>query len=180
MTEPAFPDDPLEFLRPSPEHLQWVVLHTKPRCEKKLVLHSRQKQARTYMPTVRRVHNYGKRVRHHDVPLFNGYVFAQIERADRAWFRQNPYVANLIEVMEEERMLASLRTVAEALRAEVPVEVLPFLQPGRTVKIIGGPMKGAEAVVAEIKGKNRVILHLELIQQSVAMEIDAAYLKAAD
>ena len=178
MTPPS--DDPLEFLQPSPGGRQWVVLHTRPRCEKKLVRHSRQRDAIAWLPTVRRVHNYGKRVRHHDVPLFNGYVFAQIDTQDRDWFRGSPYTANLIEVRHEMRLLAPLRAVAEALRAEVPVEVLPFLQPGRTVKIIGGPMKGAEAVIAEIKGKHRVILHLELIQQSVAMEIDPAYLQAAD
>lgn len=172
--------DPLDILRPSPEGRMWVVLHTRPRCEKKLMVHARQRDAVTWLPVVRRVHNYGKRVRHYDVPLFGGYLFAQIDADDKAWFRGTPYTANLIEARDEEKLLAPLRAVAEALRAEVPVEVLPFLQPGKTVRIVGGPMKGTEAVVAEVKGQNRVILHLELLQQSVAMEIDPAYLKAAE
>ena len=180
MTDPPAQNDPDAALRPAEPGFVWVVLHTKPRCEKKLVLHSRQREARMYLPTVPRVHNYGARVREYEIPLFSGYVFGCIAREDLAWFRGNPYVANLLPVPDEEELLKSLRGLADALRAEVPVEVLPFLQPGRRVKVIGGPMKGMEAEVAEVKGRKRVVLRLELIQQTVAMEIDAAYLKSAD
>lgn len=174
------PDHPLAILTPAPDHWQWVVLHTRPRCEKKLLHHARQKPCRTYLPTTRRAHNYGKRVREYDVPLLNGYVFACIPAEERVWFRNNPYVANLLEVPDESKFLAPLRAMADALTQGLEVEIIPYLKPGKTVKIIGGPMKGLEAVIAEIKGKNKVILQLELIQQSVALEIDTAWIKAAE
>jgi transcriptional antiterminator RfaH len=174
------PDHPLVLLTPAPPEQRWVVLHTKPRCEKKLMQHARQKPCRTWIPTTRRAHHYGRRVREYDVPLINGYVFACVHNEDLGWFRNNPYVANLLEVPNEQQFLTPLRAMAEALSQGLEMEVLPYLKPGKTVVIRGGPMKGLEAVIAEIKGKNKVILQLELIQQSVALEIDTAWIKAAD
>jgi transcription antitermination factor NusG len=174
------PDHPLALLTPAPPDQRWVVLHTRPRCEKKLVHHARLRPCRTYLPTTRRAHNYGRRVREYDVPLINGYVFACVQNEDLTWFRNNPYVANLLEVPDEAQFLAPLRAMADALSRGLDMEVLPYLKPGKTIVIIGGPMKGLEAVIAEVKGKNKVILQLELIRQSVALEIDTAWIKSAD
>jgi len=173
-------EDVSELLQPAPAGWQWVVLHTKPRCEKKLQLMGRMKEAKSFLPTLRRVHNYGARVRNFDVPMFTGYLFSMIRSEDKSWFRQNPYVANLMEVAREESLLGPLRAIASSLAAGQELEVLDYLQAGKPVRITGGPMKGLEAVIAEVKGQNKVLLNLELIQQSVIMEIDSAYLKSAE
>ena len=36
-------------------------------------------------------------------------------------------------------------------------------------------MKGLEAAIAEVRGKDKVILQLELMQQSMVLETSAAY-----
>jgi hypothetical protein len=41
-------------------------------------------------------------------------------------------------------------------------------------------MKGLEAEVIEVKGVKNVLLHLDMIQQTVAMEIEVSYLKLVD
>lgn len=170
-------ENPLDFLTTAPETEQWVVFHSKPRCEKKIQLLQRQKPAHIFLPCLKRVHNYGGRHREYDIPMFTGYVFGRILREDKQWYRQNPNVANIIEVIHEKTFLPPLRAIAEALQGGLDLEVYPNLQPGRKVLIIGGPMKGVEAEVIELKGRNKVVIHLELIQQSVAMEIDLAYIK---
>ncbi|MDA0577099.1 MAG: hypothetical protein O3B24_03265 [Verrucomicrobia bacterium] len=55
------------------------------------------------------------------------------------------------------------------------LEVLDYLQLGKPVRITGGPMKGLEAAIAEVRGKDKVILQLELMQQSMVLETSAAY-----
>ena len=175
MTDPV--TSPLDFLHPAPEGWQWVVFHSKPRCEKKVEALQRQRPAKIFLPCLERVHNYGARKRINLVPMFTGYVFGMIQKEDQRWFRQNPNVANILEVLNEKPFLAPLRAVAEALQAGMSLEVFPEMAPGRKVQIIGGPMKGLEAEVMEIKGVKNVLLRLEMIQQTVAMEIDVAYIK---
>lgn len=175
MTDPS--DNPLDFLNPSPEGWQWVVFHSKPRCEKKVENLQRQKPARIFLPCIERVHNYGARKRVNQIPMFAGYVFGMIRQDDKRWFRQNANVANILEVVDEKQFLTPLRAVATALQEGFDLEVYPNFAPGRKVRITGGAMKGVEAEVTEIKGKSSVLIRLDLIQQTVAMEINMSYLQ---
>lgn len=169
--------NPLDMLTPAGEGRQWVVLHTKPRCEKKVLVLRAQRPADMFLPCLERVHNYGARERRYEVPMFTGYVFAKIMREDQRWFRQNHNVANVIEVENEDRLLEPLRAIATALSAGTPMEVLPTLRPGQRIRVTGGSMKGLETDIVEINGENRIVIHVEMIQQSVALEIDPAYVK---
>ncbi|WFB36587.1 transcription termination/antitermination NusG family protein [Kiritimatiellota bacterium B12222] len=171
------PLSPLDFLHPAPEGWQWVVFHSKPRCEKKIASLQRLRPAKIFLPCLERIHNYDGRTRTNHIPMFTGYVFGMIQKQDRRWFQQNPNVANVIEVVHETSFLHPLRTIALAQQAGLALEVYPDFSPGRKVEIIGGPMKGLEAEVTEIKGKKTLWIRLDLIQQSVAMEIDISYLK---
>lgn len=170
-------ENPLDFLNPSPEGWQWVVFHSKPRCEKKVESLQRQRPAHIFLPCLERIHNYGARKRVNQIPMFTGYVFGMIQKEERRWFMQNANVANILEVVDEKHFLIPLRAIATALEEGMNLEVFPDFTPGRKVQITGGPMKGLEAEVKEIKGKSTVLLRLDMIQQTVAMEIDMAYLK---
>jgi transcription antitermination factor NusG len=59
------------------------------------------------------------------------------------------------------------------------VEVMPYLDAGRRVKVTGGAMKGLEGIVSRLKGKTRVIINVDMIRQSVAVEVDGAWLAPA-
>jgi transcription antitermination factor NusG len=168
----------LDILTPAQAEWMWVVIHTKPRCEKKVQALQAQRPADFFLPCIERVHNYGSRMRKYEIPMFTGYVFAKIRIEDKNWFRQNNNVANIIPVLDESKLLEPLRAVATALSTGTEMEVLPFLKPGQFVKITGGPMKGLEAEITEVKGKKLIVLKIEMIQQSVALEIEPAYVKA--
>jgi transcription antitermination factor NusG len=168
----------LEELTPAGEAESWVVLHTRPRCEKKVQQLRQQRPAFMFLPCLERVHNYGPRTRRYEVPMFTGYVFARIRQADKGWYRQNAYVANLIEVVNETRFLEPLRAIAMALTAGTPMEVMPYLQAGQRIRVTGGSLKGLETEIIEVRGENRIVIQVEMIQQSVLLEIDPAYIQA--
>lgn len=169
---------PLDLLTPAPEGWEWKVIHTRPRCEKKVMSLPALKEAQLYLPCTMRAHTYGNRKeRRFEVPLFTGYVFGKMPREHVPWYRNNANVANLIPVIHEEKFLAPLRALATALDAGLELEVFPTLKPGTRVKITAGPLKGLETEIHELSGTNRVIIQLELIQKSVAVEVEVQYLK---
>lgn len=168
---------PLDILTPAPEHWSWHVLHTKPRCEKKVLALSALKQAEFYLPSTQRAHEYGSRKRIYDVPLFTGYVFGRMPDEAISWYRGNQYVANIIPVVDEEKLLTPLRAIATALDSGLELDVLPDMIPGSRVKIIAGPLKGLETEIYELSGQNTVVIQLEMIQKSVAIEIELSHLK---
>ncbi|HSZ20167.1 MAG TPA: KOW motif-containing protein, partial [Candidatus Acidoferrum sp.] len=60
--------------------------------------------------------------------------------------------------------------LSEHLRAEPHA----FLAVGRRVRITGGPFAGLEGVLKRRKNNLRMVISLDLIQRSVAVDVDAA------
>jgi transcription antitermination factor NusG len=59
------------------------------------------------------------------------------------------------------------------------VEVLPYLEKGGHVRVLAGPLKGLEGSVLRSKSSTRIVINVDMIRQSVAVEVDAAFLGPA-
>jgi len=162
---------------PVPDEVHaWSVLHARPRCEKKLFELCRSRQWHAYLPLVPRRHQYGKRLRTHQVPLFPGYLFVLTDQVGRSFLRGNQHVANLLLVDDQQRLLDQLNQVKRALDQKAAVELLPQFTTGMKVMVQSGPMKGVEGFVERIKNNTRIILNVDFIQQSIAVEVDTEWL----
>ena len=161
------------------EGRSWVVIHARPRCEKKLADVALQQRLLPYLPLQRRTHHYGSRVRSFDSPLFPGYLFCLADAAGTQWLRQSRYTANLLEVSDQHQLVAQLRQIQAALQLGHLVEVLPYLEVGHKVRVAAGPMRGAEGIVVRIKGKTRIVLNVDMIRESVSVEVDSSMLTPA-
>ncbi len=170
---PANQNDEIEQ---APFEHAWVVLHTRPRCEKKAVDFCRRNHCPVYLPLRKKVHRYGSRERPFWSPLFPGYVFCMVTQAQKILVRQNQYVANVLEVIDQGTLVEQLRQIREALSVGDVADVLPYLARGKRVSVRGGVFRGLEGVVIRVKGKTRVILNVDMINQSVAVEVESAYL----
>ena len=157
----------------------WVVLHTRPRCEKKAADYCDRNAIPKYLPLRKKVHRYGSREREFSSPLFPGYLFCIVTAVQKSEVRQNRYVANLLEVLDQATLVDQLRQIDRALTVGDVIEVMPYLETGRRVRVTSGPLKGLEGMVLRIKGKTRVIINVDMIQQSVAVEVDNALLSPA-
>ena len=154
------------------------MIHARPRCEKKIEALCRHEGIEIYLPVREKVHVYGARVRRFTMPLFPGYLFCRGDLAGRRFVRQNQNVANLIEVVDQAGLIATLDSIRLALSVGEVEEVFPFLKQGQPVRITDGPLKGVEGIVERWKDRARVIINVEMIQQSVAAEVEAQHLAA--
>ena len=153
-----------------------MVLHARPRCEKKLAETCRQKGLPCYLPVVGKTHTYGSRVRTFEVPLFSGYLFGVADRQQRMFLEQNRMVANILPAVDQDCLIRQLVQVDLALQSGEAIDVLPYLEEGSLVRISSGPFRGMEGVIERIKGKSRVILNVDMIGQAIAVEVDSTYL----
>jgi len=69
----------------------------------------------------------------------------------------------------------------EALRnrliGNAKMEPHPYLRAGRKVRVHSGPLQGLEGVIVRRKDRCRLIFSIELIQRSLAIEVDEADLE---
>lgn len=163
-----------------PAGQEWVVLHCRPRCEKKVVDVCEREGMAAYLPVRKKKHRYGARVRVFDVPLFSGYVFCVAHTDRKQWLKQNRWIANVLEVLDQQKLADQLAQIDRALTAgDAVVEVMPYLEKGKWVRVTAGPLRGLEGMVLRVQCKTKVVLNVDMIRQSVVVEVDSAFLAPA-
>jgi len=166
-------------LRVPEANQRWFVAHTRPRAEKRMAEYCRRSGLNCYLPLREAVHTYGRRKRSFRLPLFPGYVFFTADDGGAASVRQNRYAAGVLQVTDQRVLVEQLRQIRQALESGDAVEVMPYLHQGRRVRVTGGPFRGLEGLVSRVRGKCRVIINVDIIQQAVALEIDSTLLAPA-
>ena len=164
-------------IQPAPPGSAWAVLHTRPRSEKKAAEFCRSQQVPVFLPLRRKVHRYGGRTREFHSPLFAGYVFCVLAQQQIAVMRQNRHVAHVLETVRQDELVGQLRQIEVALSLGDALEILPYLEVGRKVRVSWGPFKNLEGVILRHKGRDRLVMNVDLIRESVAMDIDTACLE---
>ena len=48
---------------------------------------------------------------------------------------------------------------------------------GNAVEVIEGPMRGVKGIVAQLKGKDRLVIKIDAIQQALSIDIDTRFIK---
>jgi len=159
---------------------KWFAVYTTPRHEKRVSQYLGQKEIEHYLPLyrTRRKWKDGSKVTL-NLPLFPGYLFVHISKSERVPVLQTPGVQSLVGGTGGQP--ASLpETEISALRVGLPLrraEPHPLLTVGQRARIRSGALAGMEGVVVRRKNSLRVVLTMELIRRSVAVEVDEAELE---
>jgi transcription antitermination factor NusG len=162
---------------------KWFAVYTAPRHEKRVGQYLGVKGIEHYVPLyqARRKWSDGTTVTL-DLPLFPGYLFVRIDRSERIQVLQVPGVLNFVGGTG--RQPAPLpQAEIDALRSGLPLrnaEPHPLLTVGQRVRIRSGALAGMEGVMVRRKNSLRVVLTMDLIRQSVAVEVDESELETLD
>jgi transcription antitermination factor NusG len=159
---------------------RWYAAYTLPRHEKLVAQQLAQKYVESYLPLYEAMHRWKDRRARVQLPLFPGYVFVQIPLCERLKVLE---VASVIRIVSFNGKAAVLpEGEIEALRNALlhrKAEPYPYFTAGKRVRVNGGPLEGLEGVVTRRKGSMRIVVSLDSIMQSVALEIDASDLEQA-
>jgi transcription antitermination factor NusG len=157
--------------------LLWFVAHTRPRCEKKLLQFCEREGLSATLPCYRAAHKYRGKTVVFQKPLFPGYVFLKISVGDRRKIHHSDYLANLLEVADQELFIRQLEDVLCALETDFEIRLAPRIGEGMRVKIQNGPLRGIEGWVEHRYGMNTVLLRLDFIGQAAAVKLEATDLE---
>jgi transcription antitermination factor NusG len=153
--------------------LLWYVAHTRPRCEKKLQQYCQREGFLTTLPCYRSVKKYRGKTVVFLKPLFPNYLFLQLVHCQRQKVYQSDYVANLLDVPDQEEFGEQLADILFALEQKVELRLAPTIGPGARVRIKCGPLQGMEAWVEDRTGMVNVLLRLDFIGKAAAVRMSA-------
>jgi transcription antitermination factor NusG len=153
----------------------WLAAFTTPRHEKAVARHLEVRNVEHFLPlqtTIRSWKN-GCKVPV-EFPLFPNYLFVRSVQKTSSRLLNIP---GLLSFVGPGRNAAAIpESEIEWLRKELPLrkfEPHPYLTLGCKVRIASGPLAGARGILLRKKSELRVVLSVELIRQSVAVEVGA-------
>jgi transcription antitermination factor NusG len=110
------------------------------------------------------------------LPLFPSYVFVHLALRDRLQVLQIPGVVSLVGFNGTPTHLPDIEieTLQASLARRARFEPHAYVRVGRRVRIKNGPLEGLEGIITRKKNRLRLILSLDLIHRSVAVEVEHA------
>jgi len=159
----------------------WYALYTRHQHEKVVAQTLAGKGFEVFLPLYSAVHRWQDRNKQLSLPLFPGYVFLRTRPDRRTGALTTPGVHYFVPNADRPVPIApaeieSVRRLTERGRR---VEPHPFLRNGDWVRVKAGPLEGLEGIILRWKGVFRLVLSIELLQQAVAVEIDASGVESA-
>jgi transcription termination/antitermination protein NusG len=163
----------------------WYALYTRSHCEQLVFDQLLAKNFELLLPRIEVwSHRAGKRHRI-SVPMFPGYLFLR-HAIDKSSYIDVCKARGLVRILGErwDKLSivpdAEVEAIQSVLNATLPVMPYPYLREGQRVRIIRGPLRGLEGVLVQSKpAKGLLILSVDLLQRSVAVEVDYSVVTAA-
>ncbi len=154
----------------------WYAIRVRPNHERAVAEGLRTRGFEEFSPYYWARRRWSDRVKNIQFPLFPGYVFCRFDVNDRLPLLQTPGVVNIIAFGES--LVTVEESEIEAIRALVSaggdVQPWPYLRTGQRVRVRSGSLTGVEGILVEVKNSRRLVVSIDLLQRSVAAEIDRA------
>ena len=164
-------------------HLQtpplWYAVRVRSNYESNVSTVLEDKGIEKFLPTYQSRRRWADRIKTLDLPLFPGYVFCRIPLDQRNLVLTTGGVVDIVRVGRVPAPVsdAEIEAVRAVVQSRTHAEPWPYLKIGETVRIHSGSLAGVEGILIRVKTSWRLVISITLLQRSVAVEIDAAYVK---
>jgi transcription antitermination factor NusG len=154
----------------------WYAVYTCSRHEKRVAQQLEERGIDHFLPVYRSVRRWKDRKKELELVLFPGYIFVRFPLMNRLQVLQLPGVVRFVCFNGQPAALPAgdIEALRNGLSEKLRVENHPFLTVGRRVRVISGPLAGAEGILVRRRSNSRLVISIEAIMRSVAVEIDEA------
>lgn len=153
--------------------MNWYVLYTKPKWEKKIAEQLLSIGINCYCPLIIKERQWSDRKKKVEMPLFNSYVFVQIAEKDRPSVFQIPGVVRYLFWLQKPAIVRDeeIENIKKWLNSpdKFDVEVCPY-QIGEKIQLNSGPFINQEAIV-----KNITNTYYTLVLESIGYILKIKY-----
>lgn len=157
------------------EASDWWALYTRHQHEKTVTEMLSAKGFEVFLPLYGSVRRWKDRSKKITLPLFPCYVFVRGGLDRRLQVVTTPGIHMILFHGERVAMIprAEIEAIRKAVEGPFRVEPHPFLKCGERVRVIRGSLFGVEGILVRKKNIHRLVLSVDMMAKSVAVEIDA-------
>jgi len=154
----------------------WYALYTRHQHEKTVASLLLSKGIQVFLPLYSSVHKWRDRDRMLLLPLYPGYVFLRDRLNCKLHILTTPGVHSIVGTAGGPEPIPEFEidAVKRIIESSLAVEPHPFLRCGDWARVTRGPLEGIEGFLLRKKNAYRLVLSVEMLMKSVAVEIDAS------
>lgn len=162
---------------------RWYAVYCKSRHERAVSKHVAEKGLSAYVADYETRVLWGRRARRVLRNLLPGYVLLRVNMDSRSYLTilQTPGVVRLVgshwprlSWIPDEQM----ESLQRVLRSQTAFMEVPYWHTGDKVEVSDGPLAGVQGYVAGGTNRaNHVVVSIDLLQRSVAVEVEASSLR---
>jgi transcription antitermination factor NusG len=154
----------------------WWAVYARHQHEKTAAEMMTSKGLEVFLPLYASVRRWKDRRKLLSLPLFPGYVFVRGTPGRRLQVLTTPGVHMILNQGDQAATIPEeeIEAIRRTLEGNNRVEPHPFLKCGQRVRVKCGSLIGIEGILVRKKSVFRLVLSVQMLAQSVAVEVDAA------
>ena len=154
---------------------RWYAIYVNSRAEKKVEAELTSKEVEAFLPLKKSLRKWSDRKKWVDMPLIPGYCFVKIALKNNLKVLQTNHVVGFVRfegrpAVIQERQIDFLKRMLKQSDYTWEITHEQFV-PGQKVEIVAGPFIGLEAELITVKGKKRVGVRIEQINNTLMVDI---------
>lgn len=160
--------------------LQWFVMYTTSRTEKKVEQRLKEKGIEVFLPMVEELRQWSDRKKKVQKALFSGYVFVKTTRANLWESLQVPGAVKFVNFSGQHATVrdSEIDAIRRIVETGVSVETgKDEIQKGEQVKILGGPLQGMEGECVNKGNKDYFVIRVPGINQVLMVNVPRKFLE---
>ncbi len=163
-----------------PAAVRWLAVWTRSRHEGRVLQQLEEKGIQAFLPTITRWSRWKDRKKRIDWPLFPGYCFVHIDPGNALSVLKCSGVVTIVAcdgrpAAIPDREIEAIRTL---IGSDFRYDPCPLIHEGTMVEVVSGPLRGVAGRLVRKGAHARLVLTVDLIGQAVAVEVDAADVRA--
>ena len=154
----------------------WFAIYTRHQHEKTIAQVLSAKGLQVFLPLYNSTRRWKDRSVELSLPLFPCYLFLRGMEERRLQVVTTPGIVSILSVNGQPAVIpeSEIEAVRKAIEWGNRVEPHPFLRCGDRVRVIAGPLQGVEGILVRKKNLYRLVLSVEMLERSAAVEVDVS------
>ncbi|HTF66489.1 MAG TPA: UpxY family transcription antiterminator [Edaphobacter sp.] len=159
----------------SNEDVHWWALYTRHQHEKVVAEILCAKGFEVFLPLYESIRRWKDRQKVLSLPVFPCYVFVRGGLNRRLQVVTTPGVYTILNHGERVAVIpeAEIDAIRRTMDARFHMEPHPYIRCGDRVRVMRGSLQGLEGILVRKKNQFRLVLSVDMLAKSVAVEIDA-------
>ena len=158
--------------------IRWFALQVHARKESFVASQLENQGIECFLPRYKSLRKWSDRMKEVELPLFPSYLFSRFDFQNR---RPIVTTSGILQIVGNGRIAIpiadeEISAIQAAVRSGLPHQPWPFIEVGEKVRVTYGTLAGLEGILVNFKGDHRVVLSVSLLQRSVALEVELAWL----